>query len=93
MTNWRNDQRAIDAALADTDAKNPIAVEIAAAIGAFADRIAAQAQQTGEFPTELLLLLPDTAFDETVIRLTLQTIADETGLRISIHWINEEDTT
>ena len=91
MTNWRNDQRAIDAALADTDPANPRAIEIAEAIAGFTGRLTDQAQRTGEMPKELLLHKPETAFDETVIRLTLQTLADELEDRITIHWINREN--
>lgn len=89
MDDWRNDQAAIDAALADPNPANPRAIAIAEAIAGFTQRLTEQAQRTAKMPKELLLHKPETAFDETVIRLTLQTLADETGHRITIHWIEE----
>tara|TARA_B100001123_G_C15178659_1_gene974435 strand:- start:992 stop:1270 length:279 start_codon:yes stop_codon:yes gene_type:complete len=90
MDDWRNDQAAIDAALADTDPANPRAIAIAEAIAGFTGRLTDQAQRTGKMPKELLLHKPATKFDDTVIRLTLQTLADELGHEIAVHWITQE---
>ena len=84
---WKNDQAAIDAALQDTN-QNPIADEIASGIAGFMERLEKQAEETGKFPPDSLLLYkPSNAFDATVIRLTLQELADVTGERVEIHWL------
>ena len=84
---WKNNQAAIDAALQDTK-QNPIADEIALGITGFIERLKKQAETTGKFPPDSLLLYkPTNAFDETVIRLTLEELANVTGERISIHWL------
>ena len=75
----KNDRAAIEAALRDTDANNPIAVAVS-------ERIA-KAEENGKLPTEVMLVKPETAFDDIVIRLTLQEIADTTGSQVSIHWV------
>tara|TARA_R100000664_G_scaffold34032_1_gene53563 strand:- start:9228 stop:9521 length:294 start_codon:yes stop_codon:yes gene_type:complete len=93
MANWKNDQAAIDAALKDTDAKNPIAIEVANGIEGFMSRLSEQAERNGKWPTELLLHRPASAFDDTVIRLTLQALADEMGVGIDIHWVGEKNKT
>ncbi len=88
---WKNDRDALEAALADTDPANPIAVAIADGIAGFTDRLAEQARRNGKLPTELLLIKPDTIFDEMVIKMTLQVVADETGQQVDIHWVPRED--
>ena len=87
MVKWKNDRSAIDAALADPNTANPIAIAVADGIKGFMSRLTAQAERNGKFPTELILTRPASAFDDVVIRLTLEVIADETGKPIKIHWI------
>ncbi len=87
---WKNDRAALDSALADTDPTNPIAVAIADGIAGFTDRLAKQARRNGKLPTELLLIKPETIFDEMVIKMTLQVVADETGQQVDIHWVGDE---
>jgi hypothetical protein len=83
----KNDRGAIEAALRDPDPENPIARAVAAAISEFAVRLAQHAEHNQRLPDELLLYRPETAFDDVVIRLTLQTLADETGHIVRIHWL------
>jgi hypothetical protein len=83
----RNDRHAIEAALADPNPENRIAMAIADRIGEFVRNLERMATQNGKWPTELLLTKPETAFDDIVIQLTLQTIADELGHVIEVHWI------
>jgi hypothetical protein len=83
----RDDREIILAALKDPDPENPIALALAERIADFTDNLAAQAGRNGKWPAELLLYKPETAFDDIVIRLTLQTIADELGHVITINWL------
>ncbi len=83
----KNDRDAIELALQDPNPANPIAVAVADAIEQFAARIAQQADREGRFPKQLMLLKPATVFDEMVIRLTLQTMADQSGQPIDIVWV------
>lgn len=87
MTFDKNDRSAIEAALQDTDAGNPIADAVAEAIQGFIENLEQQAHRNKKWPTELLLYRPETAFDDIVIHLTLQAVADELGHVIDIHWI------
>ena len=86
----RNDRQAIEDAVADPAPNNPLARAVAARIEQFTQSLAKQAEQNGRWPTQLLLYRPETAFDDIVIRLTLQTIADELGRRIEIHWVTPD---
>ena len=86
---WKNDRSAIEAAMDNPDPDDPIAKAIADGVTGFMGRLTAQAEKTGAFPTELLLNKPATEFDDIVIRLTLQTIADETGTGIKIVWTGD----
>ena len=93
MDSWKNDRAVIEAALDDPDPDNKIAKEIAEAIVGFGERISKHADRINKFPDELLLTKPKTVFDDFVIRMTLQEIADETGVGIKIFWVpNEEET-
>jgi hypothetical protein len=83
----KNDRKAIEEALADPSPLNPIAQAVAARIEAFIENLAEEAERSGRFPQQLLLRRPQTAFDDIVIRLTLQTLADELGQRLEIHWV------
>lgn len=83
----RNDRIAIEAALQDSNPKNPIAVAVAERIRDFLSNLTEMAERNGHFPTELLLKRPETAFDEIVIRLTLETVADELGHIVTICWV------
>lgn len=83
----KNDRAAIEAALLDTDANNPIAVAVSERIAKFAANLFKQAEENGKLPTEVMLVKPETAFDDIVIRLTLQEISDTTGSQVSIHWV------
>ena len=90
MKNWKNDKNLIMAALKDPDSNNPIAVEISKKIDQFSNNLIKQANKTGKIPNEILLHKPKNIFDEIVIKLTLQTIADELGQKITIHYINKK---
>ncbi len=81
-----NDRAAIDAALRDPDPDNPIAVAVTQRMKELLRNIELLARRRGGMPTELFLHRPATAFDDIVIRLTFQTIADETGHTVKITW-------
>lgn len=83
----KNNREEIERALIDPDPENLIAKAVAARMVEFAEYIDAVAERNGHFPTELPLRRPETAFDDIVIRLTLQTLANEIGHTISIYWI------
>lgn len=83
----RNDRQAIEAALADPDPTNPIAKAVAARIIEFTKNLEEHTHRIGKWPTELLLHHPETVFDEIVIRLTVQNIADELEQPIEIVWV------
>lgn len=83
----KNDRGAIEAALRCPDPDNPIAKAVATGISEFTARIAQHANRNQRVPDELLLYRPETAFDDIVIRLTLQVLADETGQTVRIHWL------
>lgn len=87
MTFSKDDRQAIEQALADLDENNPIARAVAEEIAEFTDRIAQQVERTGRFPTQILLKKPATAFDDIVIRLTIETLAEEIGHVIEVHWV------
>ena len=93
MDSWKNDRAVIEAALDDPDPNNKIAKEIAEAIVGFGKRISKHAEGINKFPDELLLTKPQTVFDDFVIRMTLQEIADETGVGIKIFWVPNKETT
>lgn len=83
----KNDRAAIEAALADAEPGNPLAEAVARGIEEFSKRLADQAKRTGHVPGELLIYRPVTAFDDIVIRLTIQAIAEEMGREVRIHWL------
>ncbi|MAT70330.1 MAG: hypothetical protein CMJ58_12495 [Planctomycetaceae bacterium] len=83
----RNNRAAIEAALRSSDPENPIARALAERIEEFSQNLAAAAAEQGGFPEQMLLLKPDTAFDEVVIRLTVEAIAEELGRPIEIQWL------
>tara|TARA_B100000965_G_scaffold215949_2_gene180608 strand:+ start:13700 stop:14194 length:495 start_codon:yes stop_codon:yes gene_type:complete len=86
-----NDRTAIEAALADPDADNPIAMAIAERLKELTGRYWLNAETLGRVPTELLLVKPRTAFEEIVYQLHLQTIADTTGQTVKVVWVESED--
>ena len=84
----KNDRAAIEAALQDANAENPIAIAVADRITAFTKNLFKMAERNGKLPTELLLKKPETEFDDIVIHLTLQAMAKQMNHKISIHWVN-----
>lgn len=86
-----DDRAAIEAALADPDADNPIAMAIAERLKELTGRYWLHAEKLGRVPTELLLVKPRTAFDEIAYRLHLQTIADTTGHTVKVVWVESEE--
>lgn len=89
----RGDRAAIEDALADPDAENPVAKAIAERLKELTGCYWAHAETLGSAPQELLLVKPQTAFDEIVYRLHLQTIADATGKRVTVVWVQDEAET
>jgi hypothetical protein len=83
----KNDRGAILAALDDPNPENPIAKAMAARIATFMDNLETQARRLGQIPPELLLVKPSTVYDDIVIRLCLQEVAERFGQKIAIHWL------
>ena len=83
----KNDRGAILAALNDPNPENPTAKAIAERIMTFMDNLETQAQRLGQIPTELLLVKPSTVYDDIVIRLCIQEVAERYGQKITIHWL------
>lgn len=89
----RDDRAAIEAALADPDTDDPVAKAIADRLKELTGRYWAHAETLGRMPTEILLVKPQTAFDEIVYRLHLKTIADTTGKKVTVVWVQDEAET
>lgn len=85
----KNDRQSIENALHGTDPKNPIAIAVAKRISEFSNNLFEQAGKNGKLPTEVMLIKPETEFDDIVIRLTLQEIANTTGQKVEIHWVTQ----
>ena len=83
----KNDRGAILAALDDPNPEHPIAKALAERITEFMANLEKQAQRTGKLPTELLLVKPSTVYDDIVIRLCVQEVAETHGQKIIIHWL------
>jgi len=86
-----NDRAAIMAALADPDPDNPIAKAVAERLKDLTGRYWLHAEKLGRVPTELMLVRPQTAFDETVYRLHLEALADATGQTVKVVWVASDD--
>ena len=82
-----NDHAAIMRALEDPKS-NPVADALAARVHAFASNLVQQAEQDGRFPRQVLLYRPTSAFDDVAIHLTLQSISEEVGQSIEVHWVS-----
>lgn len=66
---------------------NPVADAMAARVHSFASNLVQQAERDGCFPRQILLYQPASAFDDVAIHLTLQSISDEIGQPIEVHWV------
>jgi len=86
-----NDRAAIMAAMADPDPDNPIAKAVAERLKDLTGRYWLHAEKLGRVPTELMLVRPQTAFDETVYRLHLEALADATGQTVKVVWVASDD--
>lgn len=81
------DRAAVEAALADPDPRNPVAVEVARLVGVYTDNFTRHCQRLGRVPTTLTVRRPDTAIEEVAMRLASQTIADALGVPLRIAWV------
>jgi len=87
----QNDRAAIEAALADPDPDNTIAKAVAERLKDLTGRYWLHAEKLGRVPTELMLVRPQTAFDEIVYRLHLEALADATGQTVKVVWVASDD--
>ncbi|PCJ60342.1 MAG: hypothetical protein COA65_03695 [Rhodospirillaceae bacterium] len=87
MTAFKAATRAeIDAALADPDPANPIAVEVARLIETYTANFEAHCNRLGHVPTEILLAKPPSEIELVAMKLTNQAISDSLGWPLKVIW-------
>lgn len=86
VENWKNNREVILKAINSTgDSK--IARAVANGMMRFSRNLVEMIKRNGHL-NAVMLEKPLTAFDDIVIRLTLQVVAEELGHPIAVHWIN-----
>lgn len=85
-----DDRAAIEAAVADPDPENPIAIALVGRLKELMGRYWRHATQLGRVPTELMVVRPRTVLDEVACQMFLQTIADTLDHKLTIVWVEGE---
>lgn len=82
----RNDRKAIEAALADPNPNNPIAVAINVRLKALGDTFQETVAKMKELPAEIAMAQPQNAFDEIVLELFAEELRRALGDKVKVVW-------